>query len=390
MTLVGKITTALLALALCACAVLGFYDFLIPETVSCFSEQAFPSYLGATLDGEHIDGEGIVSISTGQYKLFGAIPIKNVTVASVKDLKVYAGGMPFGIKLFTKGVLVVGFDDEGSNPAFAAGLRLHDIITQINGKTVNGTNQIHEIIENCKGHAIKMTYIRAGKEHELSFSPKYSESEKKYVCGIWLKDSGAGIGTVTFIAEDGSFGGLGHGVCDGDTGELISMDSGSVVGVTINGVVKGQRGTPGELKGYFNSTRSGALLKNTECGVFGVLGEIPVPRKSEPMSIGLKGELREGKATLICTLDDNERREYEIEISDINQNATGNKCFSIKVTDPELLAATGGIVQGMSGSPIIQNGKLVGAVTHVLINDPTRGYGIFIENMLNQIGDLAG
>ena len=382
MKLVGKISTALLVLAMCVCAVLGFYDFLIPETVSCFSGEAFPSYLGATLDGEHAEGDSIINVSTGQYKLFGSIPIKEVTVASVKDMKVLLGGMPFGIKFFTKGVLVVGFDDESSNPAFAAGLRLHDIITQINEKNVNGINQINEIIENCKGGAVKITYIRAGKENTISFTPRYSESDKKYSCGIWLKDSGAGIGTVTYVFEDGSFGGLGHGICDGDTGELIAMESGSVVGVTINGVVKGQRGEPGELKGYFNSTRSGALLKNTECGVFGVLGEVPVPIKTEPVGIGLKGDLKEGKATIVCTVENNVRAEYEIEISNINQSATGNKCFSIRVTDERLLSITGGIVQGMSGSPILQDGKLVGAVTHVLINDPSRGYGIFIENML--------
>lgn len=389
-TLGGKISIALLALALTVCAVLGLYDFLIPETVSCFSEQAFPSYLGATLENEGVDGKGeLVSVGVGQYKLFGAIPVKEVTTASIKDMKVYAGGVPFGIKFFTKGVLVVGFDEENTNPAFAAGLRLHDIITQIDGKDISGTNNFNEKIENCNGRPICITFLRAGKENKITFAPKYSESDKKYTCGIWLKDSGAGIGTVTFIFPDsGVFGGLGHGICDSETGELISMESGNVVGVTINGVVKGQSGAPGELKGYFNSSNSGALLKNSECGVFGVLGKVPVPIKTEPLSIGLKNELKEGKATILCTLDDNVRREYEIEISDINQNAKGNKCFTVKITDKELLEASGGIVQGMSGSPIIQNGKLVGAVTHVLINDPTKGYGIFIENMLNQMGDL--
>ena len=381
--LVEKISIALLALTLCICAVLGFYDFLIPETVSCFSGEAYPSYLGATLEVADADSEAIISLSTGQYKLFGSIPIKEVTAASVKDMKVLVGGVPFGIKFFTKGVLVVGFDDENSNPAFAAGLRLHDIITQINEKNVNGINQINEIIENCNGHAVKITYLRGGKERSLTFTPKYSESDKKYTCGIWLKDSGAGIGTVTYVLEDGSFGGLGHGICDGDTGELIAMERGTVAGVSINGVVRGQSGAPGELKGYFNSTQSGVLLKNTERGVFGILREIPEAVKNKPVSIGLKGDLKEGKATVICTVGEGERCEYEIEISNINQSATGNKCFSIKVTDDRLLSITGGIVQGMSGSPIIQNGKLVGAVTHVLINDPTTGYGIFIENMLN-------
>ena len=279
---------------------------------------------------------------------------------------------------------MVGFDEEGSNPAFLAGLRLHDVITHVDGKEIAGTNDFNNKIEKSGGREVCVTYLRAGKEGKVSFCPKYLQSEGRYTSGIWLKDSGAGIGTVTFVIPDSCvFGGLGHGICDSDTGELIEMESGNVVGVTINGVVRGQSGAPGELKGYFNSSGSGALLKNSECGVFGVLGGIPAQIKTtEPLSIGLKSELREGKATVLCTLDDNVRREYEIEISDINQNARGNKCFSVRVTDKELLAASGGIVQGMSGSPIIQNGKLVGAITHVLVGDPARGYGIFIENML--------
>lgn len=378
----AAISTALLALALCFCAILGLYDFLIPETVSCFTSEAYPSYLGATLESNgSVEGD-IISVGTGQYKLFSAIPVKQVATAQLKDLKVHVGGFPFGIKFFTKGALVVGFDDEGTNPAFVAGLRLYDIITQINGKEISGTNKINEIIENCGGKAVSLTFLRAGKEMKISFVPEFSDSEARYKAGIWLKDSGAGIGTVTYILDDGSFGGLGHGVCDGDTGELVKIESGSVVGVTLNGVVKGERGAPGELKGYFNSTRSGVLLKNTDCGIFGCFANAPVASLGAAVPIGLKSDLKAGKASIFCTLDDNERREYEVEIFDINVNASGNKCFSIRITDGELLKKTGGIVQGMSGSPIIQDGKLVGAVTHVLINDPSRGYGIFIENMI--------
>ena len=189
---------------------------------------------------------------------------------------------------------------------------------------------------------------------------------------------------MTYVLPDGNFGGLGHGICDSETGELTPIFNGSVLGVTLNGIVKGQRGAPGELKGYFNSSKVGALYKNTENGVFGALASVPDVISGKTYSIGLKNDLKEGAATVICTLDDNVRREYSIEISNINRSATGNKCFTVKITDEKLLAATGGIVQGMSGSPIIQNGKLVGAITHVLINDPTTGYGIFIENMLTK------
>ena len=161
------------------------------------------------------------------------------------------------------------------------------------------------------------------------------------------------------------------------------MQRGSVVGVTINGVVKGIVGTPGEVKGYFSSGKTGSLFKNTDCGVFGAYASIPKSCNSTLYEIGLRNEVRNGKAQIICTLDEGGAQTYDIEISEIRLSSTSNKCFNVKVTDPRLIEKTGGIVQGMSGSPIIQNGKLVGAVTHVLINDPTTGYGIFIENMLN-------
>ena len=376
-----KIGLSLLILTVFSLGVLGFYNAAIPKTVSCFSYQDVPSYLGATFEADAL----VTSTSgevRGQYKLFGAIPVKSVTVSRLEDVKVYVGGVPFGIKFLTKGVSVVGFEDESNNPAYKAGLRLYDTITKINGKEITGNADVGEAVSG--GGTVNLTFVRAGAEKTIKITPKYSENEKRYTLGLWLKDSGAGIGTLTYVLEDGTFGGLGHGICDGDTGELIPMTSGSVLGVTLNGIIKGQKGTPGELRGYFNSSKVGAIYKNSEVGVFGALAEIPDSIKGKTYSIGLKNELKEGKATILCTLDDNVRREYSIEISNINRNADGNKCFSIKITDERLINATGGIVQGMSGSPIIQNGKLVGAVTHVLINDPCAGYGIFIENMLRQ------
>ena len=377
-----KIGLSLLILTVFSLGVLGFYNAAIPKTVSCFSYQDVPSYLGATFEADAL----VTSTSgevRGQYKLFGAIPVKSVTVSRLEDVKVYVGGVPFGIKFLTKGVSVVGFEDESNNPAYKAGLRLYDTITKINGKEITGNADVGEAVSG--GGTVNLTFVRAGAEKTIKITPKYSENEKRYTLGLWLKDSGAGIGTLTYVLEDGTFGGLGHGICDGDTGELIPMTSGSVLGVTLNGIIKGQKGTPGELRGYFNSSKVGAIYKNSEVGVFGALAEIPDSIKGKTYSIGLKNELKEGKATILCTLDDNVRREYSIEISNINRNADGNKCFSIKITDERLINATGGIVQGMSGSPIIQNGKLVGAVTHVLINDPTTGYGIFIENMLSAV-----
>ena len=376
-----KIAFCGLFFVILALLVLGFYNAAIPKTISCFSGEDVPSYLGATFEADSI-ATSTSGETHGQYKLFGAIPVKSVTVSHLEDVKVYVGGVPFGIKFLTEGVSIVGFEDEASNPAYKAGLRLYDTIIKINGKKISGNADVSEAVSG--GGEMNITFLRAGKEMSIKFTPKYSENEKKYTLGVWLKDSGAGIGTLTYVTTDGVFGGLGHGICDGETGELVPITSGSVLGVTLNGIVKGQKGEPGELKGYFNSSKVGAIYKNSEVGVFGALAEIPDVIKGKTYSIGLKNELKEGKATILCTLDDNVRREYSIEISNINRNADGNKCFSIKITDERLINATGGIVQGMSGSPIIQNGKLVGAVTHVLINDPCAGYGIFIENMLRQ------
>ncbi|MBQ7347544.1 MAG: SpoIVB peptidase [Clostridia bacterium] len=314
----------------------------------------------------------------------------NGTVLSPEELEgltLYPGGMPFGVKFFTEGVTVVGFCDvEGKNgtvnPAANAGLHAKDIILKVNGETLSGASQLTELIENSGGNALQLHCKRGKTEFDVTLTPIYCPAEARYKTGIWVRDSGAGIGTVTFIIPDtGAFGGLGHGICDADSGELVMMKRGTVSDVTISSVVRGAAGAPGELKGYFNAGKVGALLGNSSCGVWGVFSEIPEV-SCEAMPLGLRDEIEEGDAYILSTLDNNRIERYDIKISNINRDATGSKCFSVTVTDPDLLAVSGGIVQGMSGSPIIQNGKIVGAVTHVLINDPAVGYGIFIENML--------
>ena len=201
-----------------------------------------------------------------------------------------------------------------------------------------------------------------------------------------MRDSGAGIGTVTFVTEQNLFGGLGHGICDGESGTLIPMARGSVMGVTVGSLKRGAAGAPGELKGHLSTEKMGALTQNTACGVFGAFAERPALPAGE-LPIAYRDELHDGAVTLWCTLDDNTPREYSAEISAIHRAAEGNKCFTVHITDKALLEKTGGIIQGMSGSPIIQDGHLVGAVTHVLIGDPTTGYGIFIENMLANMAE---
>ena len=305
------------------------------------------------------------------------------TSSDYKDLKLYVGGMPFGVKFLTKGIVVCGFSDcKGkANPAKAAGIRTGDIITEINGKVIKSVSELNGAI--CSDKSLTVKYTRNGQELIANLRPIYLETECRYTLGIAVRDSGAGIGTVTFICpKTHAFGGLGHGICE-SSGDLIPMDRGSVVGVKINGIVKGLSGAPGEVKGYFNGDKTGSLIGNSHCGVWGIFAKLPPELHGRPVPIGTRETVKNGKAYVYTMLDGEKVERYEIEISDIQRNSQGNKCFTVKITDKRLLNKTGGIIQGMSGSPIIQNGKLVGAVTHVLINDPTTGYGIFIENMLN-------
>ena len=342
-------------------------------------------------------GEQDMAVMSGSRQTAEAIETNGagIDAEGLRDLKLIPGGMPFGVKYRTDGVTVVGFCDvenhnEKRNPAMAAGIQLKDVILQVNGRAVTCASELTDLIESSGGKEMEMKCRRQNQELSVRITPAWSEAESRYKTGVWVRDSGAGIGTVTFLLPDsGTFAGLGHGICDSETGALVPMSKGSVCDVTINAVVKGTPGHPGELKGYFDPGKTGALLGNSICGVWGVFTDLP-DDLSEPIPIGLREDLHEGEATILCTLADNQVRSYKVNISSIQTDAQGPKCFTVTVTDPDLLAQTGGIVQGMSGSPIIQDGKFVGAVTHVLINNPTTGYGIFIENMLTNLPVLEG
>ena len=304
------------------------------------------------------------------------------------------GGIPFGVRFFTDGVLIVGYCDvecggKSRNPARDAGLQPGDCICSINKTRMTAATDVAKAIEQCGTAELELTFRREGKERTVTLSPLPCDKDGRLRTGLYVRDSGAGIGTVTFVTAQNTFGGLGHGICDGECGTLIPMSRGSVMGVEIGGLTRGEAGAPGELKGHFSTGKTGSLLQNTPCGVFGAFSECP-PLPAGELPIGYKDEIHDGAVTLWCTLDDNVTREYGAEISTIHREAEGNKCFTVHITDEALLSKTGGIIQGMSGSPIIQDGHLIGAVTHVLIGDPATGYGIFIENMLNQMGDLAG
>lgn len=331
--------------------------------------------------------------------------------------QVYLGGMPFGVKFNTEGVMVVGFCDIGDaegqshavNPAKDAGIRLKDVITHVNGTPLAGAEDLTRAVENSGGQPLSLTIRRhatassttraikndknnpktAGSEVlVISVTPVKSQGEGRYKTGLWIRDSGAGIGTVTFIVPStNAFAGLGHGICDGDTGELIPMQRGQVIDVTISGIDRGEAGDPGAIKGYFAPGKTGTLVGNTDCGVYGIYATRPATA-TKKVSVASRKEVHDGNATILCTLDDGNLGAYTATISHIDTTAQGSKCFTVTVTDPKLIEKTGGIVQGMSGSPIVQDGRLIGAVTHVLINDPTTGYGIFIDNMLRDMPEL--
>lgn len=327
--------------------------------------------------------------------LFGIIPIKQTKVSEVAEIKLVPGGTPFGIKLLTAGVLVVGLnsiatEDGMVNPAKDAGLSVGDTILSINGKSVSSNSEISEIVQESQGNELAVEFSRNGDTQTLIVTPVISKTDQKAKVGIWVRDSSAGIGTVTFYnPANGLFAGLGHAVCDVDTGDILPISYGEVVPATISGVTKGSVGSAGSLIGMFTSDEQlGEVLYNTQCGIFGTLDDNQ-DIYGDAIPMAFKQDVHTGTAAILSTVDGDKPKEYEIEIQEINtDDATMTKNMIIKVTDQDLLDKTGGIVQGMSGSPIIQDGKLVGAVTHVFVNDPTKGYGIFAENMIYTVQNL--
>ncbi len=319
-------------------------------------------------------------------------PVGANTANAATEKMYIPGGMPFGAKIYSDGVIVsvltppseLGVD---SNPAVVCGILPGDIIKAVGKTPIKKPSALSECIQRSNGSTLELTIYRKGKEIKVNATPaKCPDGE--YRLGVNVRDSMAGIGTVTFISpESGAFGGLGHGICDMNSGDVIPILRGCVTDVKINSIVKGSVGAPGEIRGAFTADKKGTLLKNTDCGVFGILGS--TPNGIKPMPIADISEIKCGDAYIMCTLDGDGIKSYKIKIEKINSdihNTTKN--FSIKVCDKALLEKTAGIIQGMSGSPIIQNGKIVGAVTHVMINDPQRGFGIYIGNMLKEVPSL--
>ncbi len=320
-------------------------------------------------------------------KVFGVIPAKNIDKGISKNLTLVPCGDVFGVKFFTKGVVITGISEVESregiiSPAAKAGLKTGDVILSVNGREINTVEEMTDAVESSDGSALEIEFVRDDKNYKSLIYPIKALSDESYKAGLWVRDNTAGTGTCTYYdPSDGSFAALGHGIYDADANLLMPLLKGAVVEIRLEDIIKGREGHPGELKGSFGSTKIGSLVSNNSCGIFGVLTEAPSLIKNA-LPVGIKTDVKEGAATILSNVDGLGIEEYDIEISKIYSGNEKTKNFVIKVSDPDLLEKTGGIVRGMSGSPIIQNGKLIGAVTHVMVNDPTKGYGIFIENML--------
>ncbi|UOQ85961.1 SpoIVB peptidase [Gracilibacillus salinarum] len=331
---------------------------------------------------------------------FANVPVKKVDVEVYDDFRLIPGGQSIGINLQTQGVLVVGHHlvttEEGtSSPGEDADIQVGDNIISINDKKITKMEEVAPIVKEAgeQDESLDVELKRGGKTVDTELTPQYDVKEEDYRIGVYIRDSAAGIGTMTFYHPDSKkYGALGHIISDMDTREPVKIDNGSIVRSQITDIKKGEHGVPGEKRADFvlDGTEMGDITKNSPFGIFGTLHE---PLKSaddnwsKPMPIALPNEVEEGPAKILTVINKEKVEAFDVEIvNTVNQSAPATKGLILEITDKRLLDATGGIVQGMSGSPIIQNGKIIGAVTHVFVNDPTSGYGVHIEWMLNEAG----
>lgn len=322
-------------------------------------------------------------------KWLGVLPLKTIKVHTVEKQEVLVSGSPVGIYMETKGVLVIDSgeitDREGIRRTPAEHIiQSGDYICEIDGKVLTGKRQLMQLVRENQGEPMELQVIRHQETIKLEMTPVETE-DGSYKLGIWVRDNIQGIGTLTYVEPNGTFGALGHGISDADTGERLEISDGDLYRADILSIRKGTAGTPGELRGVINyreENRIGTICGNSQYGIRGQMEPGKYTESMKKIPTGLKQEIQTGKAEIRCDIG-NGIREYQCEILEIDSNARDtNKCFVLRITDDDLLSRTGGIVQGMSGSPVLQNGKLIGAITHVFVNDPTKGYGIFIENMM--------
>lgn len=332
-----------------------------------------------------------------QVSFLNKIKLKEISVNIIPETYVVPMGNTVGLKLYTNGVLVVGMseietqDEQKSKPYKDTGIEEGDMIVSVDKTEVTCTAELIEEINESNGQEVEIEYVRNGEIHTANMKP-IKTSNNEYKIGLWVRDTAAGVGTLSlYEPSTGMFAALGHGISDIDTDELIDIAKGNLVTANIVSIVKGEKGKPGEIRGTLeNQTDIGKISKNTNFGVFGKLNNVNILNVdvSNSLKVALRDEIKLGDAKIICSVN-NKKKEYDIKIEKLFlNNNENNKSMIIKVTDEELLAETGGIIQGMSGSPIIQNNKFVGAVTHVLVNDPTMGYGVFGDIMIKQMREV--
>lgn len=374
---------------------ISFYTAILPDNFyrekKEFSKFGFDAYPSVTAEMPRQEVIPTMAGEKSSYEmtlmLYGIVPIKNVTIRQVETPMLIPSGEAFGLKMLTNGVMVTEYGSvEGTgafhSPAKEGGILTGDIIISVNGKKTDTAEELSKAVQ-LDPEKTELTVERSGETLTLMLTPEKSVNDGLYKLGIWTRDSCAGIGTLTYYdRKNRSYGGLGHSVCDAETGTLLPLAYGETVPVCVNNVVKGVNGRPGELCGTFMSaSAAGSILLNTDCGVFGLSDIIP---NAEEVPMAFKQEVKIGEASILTTLNGMSPKSYRIVIEKVDYNSdSAVKNMIIRIDDEELLQTAGGIVQGMSGSPIIQNGKLIGAVTHVFVNDITRGYAIFSENMYN-------
>ncbi len=381
----------------------------IPKNITLFQNE---KYQIGYLKGIEIEGNGLekkegfwnklATINTdfiGNLELklstLGGLFNKKITVNVVPTVEVIPGGDLIGVKLYSKGVLIVGESkiqgiDGNWYEAYNSGtFKAGDMILKIDDYDIEEAKEIPTIINNIGENEITITCERNGNIFEKRIKPIKCLEDNEYKLGLWVRDGAMGIGTLSFyLPEYESYAALGHGISDEDSKSLIDIENGEVYEATLISVKEGKKDVPGEIKGFLNGENSiiGNIEVNSNNGIYGNVNDDSELNTREKIPIASKNEVKLGNAKIYCTVDESQQvKEYDIEIQKIYSNTPGSKGMVIKVTDEELINKTGGIVQGMSGSPIIQDGKLVGAVTHVYVNDPTKGYAIFAETMLDEI-----